>query len=243
MIQICRKDKEGVYRATRTGKIDAAEMSSHNLVDDIILAMEKHGVLDFLPLALEDKHGDNRHIPFHTLLCLGVAAKLKLKTSLTNLPFAVTGAELLAELGWNIRDNEWDVNEGFFWESVMRKFLAKHSSEEWVPFYNHYVQDHLMEHSKIQPSIHILDCTKIPVNLDNDHYEESSVVTIGGDTNLASSGGYWMIPESWRKPYWAHLKHIIWNCVVKCCTRLPVSMKVIFWLMAGDSCHGKWRII
>ncbi len=182
MIQICCKDKERVYRAIRTGKIDAAELSFPNLIDDIILTMKKHGFLDSLPLALEDKRGDNRHIPFHILLCLGVAAKLKLKTSLTDVPFAVTEAELLAELGWNIWDNERDVNEGLFSESVMRKLLAKYSSEEWVSFYNHYVQNHLMEHSKIQPSIHILDCTKIPVNLDNDHYEESSVVTIEGET-------------------------------------------------------------
>ncbi len=182
MIQICRKDKERVYRAIRTGKIDAAEMSFPNLIDDIILTMKKHGFLDSLPLALEDKRGDNRHIPFHILLCLGVAAKLKLKTSLTDVPFAVTEAELLAELGWNIWDNERDVNEGLFSESVTRKLLAKYSSEEWVSFYNHYIQNHLMEHSKIQPSIHILDCTKIPVNLDNDHYEESSVVTIDGET-------------------------------------------------------------
>ena len=36
------------------------------------------------------------------------------KTSLTDVPFAVTEAELLAELGWNLWDNGRDVNEGFF---------------------------------------------------------------------------------------------------------------------------------
>lgn len=36
---------------------------------------------------------------FDILLCLAVAAKLKCKTSLTDVPFAVTEAELLAELG------------------------------------------------------------------------------------------------------------------------------------------------
>ena len=100
----------------------------------------------------------------------------------TNVPFAVTEAELLAELGWNIWDNERDVNDGLFSESVMRKLLAKYKSEEWVSFYNSYVQEHLMKELDIQPCVHILDCTKVLVNLDNDNYENSSVVKIDGET-------------------------------------------------------------
>ncbi len=100
MIQICRKDKEKVYEAIRTGKVDAAEMSFPNLIDDIILIMKKHGLTDLLAQALSDKRRDNSHIPFAILLRLAVAAKLKCKTSLTDVPFAVTEAQLLAELGW-----------------------------------------------------------------------------------------------------------------------------------------------
>ena len=44
MIQICRKDKEKVFEEIRTGKIDAAEMSFPNLIDDIILTMKKGGL-------------------------------------------------------------------------------------------------------------------------------------------------------------------------------------------------------
>lgn len=182
MIQICRKDKEKVYEAIRTGKIDAAEMSFPNLVDDILLTMKKKGLTDLLSCALPDKRRDNRHIPFDILLCLAVAAKLKCKTSLTDVPFAVTEAELLAELGWNIWDSERDVNEGLFSESVMRKLLAKYSGGEWVAFYNNYVQEHLEKKLGIQPCIHILDCTKILVNLDNENYENSSVARIEGET-------------------------------------------------------------
>ena len=71
MIQICRKDKEKVYEAIRTGKIDAAEMSFPNLIDDIFLTMKKRGLTDLLSQALPDKRMDNSHIPF-------VKRKLKL---------------------------------------------------------------------------------------------------------------------------------------------------------------------
>ena len=182
MLHLCRKDKEKVFGAIRSGKIDAVEISFPNLIDDIILTMKKRSLIDLLPKALPDKRRDNQHIPFGILLCLAVAAKLKRKTSLTDVPFAVTEAELLAELGWNLWDKERDINDGLFSESVMRKLLAKYSSEEWVSFYNHYTQDHLLKRSDIQPSIHILDCTKILVNLDNENYENSSVVKIKGKT-------------------------------------------------------------
>ncbi len=109
MIQICRKDKEKVYEAIRTEKVDASEMSFPNLIDDIILIMKKHGLTDLLAQELTDIRRDNSHIPFHILLCLAVAAKLKYKTSLTDVPFAVTEAELLAESGWNIWDHERDI--------------------------------------------------------------------------------------------------------------------------------------
>ncbi len=182
MIQLCRKDKEKVYQAIRFGNIDATDMALPNLIDDIILSMKKHGLLEMLPSALPDKRRDNHHIPFEILLCLAVTAKLKIKTSLTNVPFTVSDAELLAELGWNVWDNERNLNEGLFSESVMRKLLSKYSSEEWICFYNSYVQKHLMPKLDIKPNIHILDCTKIPVNLQNENYENSSVVKIDGET-------------------------------------------------------------
>ena len=121
--------------------------------------VKKRGLTDLLAQTLPDKRRDNSHIPFDILLCLAVAAKLKCRTSLTDVPFAVTEAELLAELGWNIWDNERDVNDGLFSESVMRKLLAKYKSEEWGSFYNSYVQEHLVKELDIQPCVHILDCT------------------------------------------------------------------------------------
>lgn len=41
MLQLCR-----IYDAVRAGKIDAADMALPNLIDDIILSMKKHGLLE-----------------------------------------------------------------------------------------------------------------------------------------------------------------------------------------------------
>lgn len=64
----------------------------------------------------------------------------------------------------------------------MRKLLAKYSNGVWAAFYNSYVQEHLAPKPNIRPCIHILDCTKLLVNLDNDQYDNSSVAKIDGET-------------------------------------------------------------
>ena len=181
MIQICRKEKERVYQAICSGHIDAAELSFPNLIDEIILTMKQHHLLSFLTKALVDKRKENKHIPLDILLTFGITAKLKQKTSLTDVPFAISDAELLAELGWNLWDNERSLSKGLFSESVMRKFLAKYSSEELVEFYNQYVQHYVMKTMDIQPTIHILDCTKIPVNVTNENFEHSSLAKLDGE--------------------------------------------------------------
>ncbi len=50
-------------------------------------------------------------------------------------------------------------------------------------FINSYVKEHLMKKLDIQPCVHILDCTKILVNLDNDNYENASAVKIDGGSH------------------------------------------------------------
>ena len=105
MIQISKKDKEKVLEAIHSGKIDTAELALPALADSIVLAMKHHGFLEPLNDVFEDKRSDSLHIPPpDILLTPAVTAKLKQETSLTDIPFAVTDAGLLAELGWNAWD-------------------------------------------------------------------------------------------------------------------------------------------
>lgn len=182
MMQLCQKDKERVLNAIKSGHIDAAELSLPNLIDTIVLTMKQKNLLAPLAECLEDKRSDNKKIPFEILLTLAITAKLKLKTSLTDVPFAVNDAELLSELGWNIWDTERDLENGLFSENVMRRLLTKYDSDELIAFYNGYVQKKLLPVLGFQPIIHILDCTKIPVNLSNENYEKAGIVQIEGET-------------------------------------------------------------
>lgn len=184
MLQLSKNDKNKALEAIKAGKIDAADVSFPNLIDTIILKMKNMGLISKLAESFKDKRKQNKHIPFNILIALAITAKMKLKTSLTDVAFAVTDGELLSELGWNMWDTDRNFEEGFFAEGVMRNMINKYDSKEtneFIDSYNNYVQNVVMPSLNISPSIHILDCTKIKVNLDNANYEKSEVIKVDGE--------------------------------------------------------------
>ena len=177
MIQISTKDKERVLEAIRKGTIDAADVSFPNLIDAIILKMKQEGILELLGKAFSDKRSDNKNIPFHLIVTLAITAKMKIKTSLTDVPFAISNAETLSEIGWNIWDNERSLEEGLMSEGAIRNLVKKYTVEELIQAYNVYVQEHVFPRMDIMPDIHILDCTELEVELNNSNYEGSEVIS------------------------------------------------------------------
>ncbi|WP_164917173.1 transposase [Clostridium sp. JN-9] len=180
MLQLSKNDKDKVLEAIKEGRIDAADVSFPNLIDTIVLKMKNIGLIDKLAESFKDKRKQNKHIPFHILIALAITAKMKLKTSLTDVAFAVTDGELLSELGWNMWDTNKNLEEGLFAEGIMRNLIQKYDAEEFIESYNNYVQNVVMPSLNIAPSIHILDCTKIHVNLDNVNYENSETIKDDG---------------------------------------------------------------
>ena len=64
--------------------------------------MRNEDLVEKLEYIFMDKRDTNTHIPPYIILILSIATKMKLKTSLTDVLFAVTDEELLSVLGWNI---------------------------------------------------------------------------------------------------------------------------------------------
>lgn len=99
VIQLSKNDKKKVFQAIKKGKIDSVDISLPNLIGSLLLAMHKKGITQSLTLTIPDKKTDNLHILLDMLLTLAVAAKLKQKTSLTDIPCAVLDSDLLSALG------------------------------------------------------------------------------------------------------------------------------------------------
>jgi len=178
-------NKAIVLEAIRKGEIDAADLAFPNLIDDIILKMKSLGLTAQLADILGDKRKDNAVIPFEMMLILLITAKMKIKTSLTDVPFAINDAATLSEIGWNIWDNERGLEEGLMTEGAVRHFIGKYEADDLVNAYNRYIRDCVSTTMGVSPDIHILDCTKLEVELSNDRYQQSDVVK---DGNTVSRG-------------------------------------------------------
>ena len=172
MLTVCKNNRKMIEKYINNKQLDAIVTSSSDFVDEIILAMIHDGIIDCLHHSLSDKRRHNSYVPFKLVMALAIAAKMKVRSSLTDIPYAITDHRVLAELGYNIVNHNGD---GLFTEGTIRHLLGKYTAEEWINYYNNIVQKNIFHKKEITPNIHILDCTKISVNFDNANYENSSV--------------------------------------------------------------------
>lgn len=172
MLKICKQDKSKVMEQIKHKVLDGIKASNSNLIDDIILSMCHEGILNDLEEGFIDKRKRNSIIPFKFIMALAIASKMKVKTSLTDIPYAITDCRALAEIGYNAMNT--DEFDGWFDEGTIRHLLGKYDSTELFDYYNRVIQNHIFKTMEIETNIHILDCTKIEVNYTNDNYEDAS---------------------------------------------------------------------
>lgn len=172
MLTICKNNRIMIEKYIKNKRLDAIVPSSSDFIDEIILAMIQDGIVDCLSTAIPNRRRHNAFIPFKLVIALAVAAKMKVRSSLTDIPYAITDHRVLAELGYNFVDHNGD---GLFNEGTIRYLVGKYTSDEWINYYNDTVRKNIFSKKRIEPTIHILDCTKISVNYDNENYENSSI--------------------------------------------------------------------
>ncbi|MFW5981194.1 MAG: transposase [bacterium] len=180
MLKACKINKQEVIKAIEEGDIDNGDIAFSNFIDDIITKMNQMGLTNLFDNVFIDKRDENSTIPLNIIFTLSAAAKMKIMTSLTDIPFAIMDSDTLAELGWNFYDTDYDLETGLISNGAIRGLLEHYIAQEFVDFYNNYTK-HSLENLDHIPSIHILDCTKIDVNVDNENYENSTVIKDDGE--------------------------------------------------------------
>ena len=175
MIRLCKHNQENVLEQIRQGKLDAVALSTSNLIDEIILEMNKTKVFNCLKDNIPDLRADNTTIPYELVWASAVAAKMKVQTSLSDVPFAIKDHRTLAKLGYTLIDTDGDLKNGLMREGSLRFLLGKYNPSAFIDGYNNSVQKGIMPLLDIAPNIHILDCTELEVNFKNPRYEGSSI--------------------------------------------------------------------
>lgn len=175
MLRSCNENKMSVLEQVRNGQLDAIELSTSNLVDDIILTMHTNNILDYLNQGIKDKRNHNTTIPYQVIWASAIAAKMKVHSSLTDIPFAINDHRVLAELGYSLYDSDGNIGASLMNEGSLRFLIGKYKTEDFICGYNNTVQKHIMPGLNIESNIHILDCTDLEVNFDNRNYEGAGV--------------------------------------------------------------------
>lgn len=91
MIKLCKYNQHNVIEKIKAGKLDAVALSSSNLIDDIILEMNDSDIFKCLKDNIPDKRAQNTTIPYELIWASAIAAKMKVQTSLTDIPCGNTG--------------------------------------------------------------------------------------------------------------------------------------------------------
>lgn len=184
MIKICKYNQNNVLEKVRNGQLDTIALSTSNLIDDIILKMNDINVFECLKENIQDKRAHNTTIPYELIWASAIAAKMKVQTSLTDIPFAINNHKTLAELGYTIIDTEGNLKNGLMQESSLRFLLNKYNRQMFVDGYNNTVQKGILPMLCIEANIHILDCTDLEVNYSNTNYEDSGIAHNKKDNSL-----------------------------------------------------------
>ena len=175
MIRICKYNQSSVIEKIRKGKLDAVALSTSSLVDNIILEMNNSKIFDCLKNNIPDYRAHNTTIPYELIWASAIAAKMKVQTSLTDIPFALNDHRTLAKLGYTIIDTDGNLKTGLMQESSLRFLLGKYDAQLFLNGYNNTVQNGILPLLDIVPNIHILDCTDLEVNFSNTNYESSGI--------------------------------------------------------------------
>lgn len=175
MIRLCKHNQDNVIAKVREGQLDAVALSTSGLIDDIILAMNDSKIFNCLKDNIPDLRAHNTTIPYELIWASAIAAKMKVQTSLTDVPFAINDHRTLAKLGYTLLDPDGNLKAGLMQEGTLRFLLGKYDRNLFIKGYNDTVQKGIMPLLDISPDIHILDCTELEVNMDNPNYEESTV--------------------------------------------------------------------
>ena len=184
MIRLCKHNQDNVLRKIREGQLDAIALSTSNLIDDIVLNMNDNKILNCLKDNIPDLRAHNTTVPYELIWASSIAAKMKVQTSLTDIPFAINNHRTLAKLGYTLIDTDNNLKNGLMQEGTLRFLLNKYNPSLFIDGYNNSVQKGILPLLEITPNIHILDCTDLEVNYSNSNYENSGVTHSKRDDSL-----------------------------------------------------------
>jgi len=184
-LQILRQNPKRVLESFKQGSIERMELSVEQITDEFMIYGIRGGLIDELSDSFPDPRKECE-ITTKQILSASIAGHFQDMYALSQSPYALHSPILLAELGLNVKvlcEGEGISRRGTqenipFTGDVIRKLLYGIADPfiliEW---YNSIAGTAYLRQARYKPCIHILDCTKLEVVLENENYEGSGIVS------------------------------------------------------------------
>lgn len=177
-------NKERIIEEINENKLENIFNIIPNLSDKVLDYNEKnYNIVEMIKDTFEDQRVYNSEIPTALFLLSGIQSRMKQQFSISELPLALTSKEITNKMNLNI---VYEEKEGLLKESNIRAWLSKYKEEKlefnnyFIKYFNKLTRKYL-EKANINSNIHILDCSILDVNYNNENYEGSTTTVKGGE--------------------------------------------------------------
>lgn len=182
-LQILKQNPSKVLESLKLGIVDSIELAVDQITDEFMICGLRGGLIDKLSKSFPDPRREEE-ITTKVILTASMAGHFQDMYAISQSPYALHSPTLLAELGLNVKvlsagegiSRRGTKEEAPFSGDVIRKMLYEIAPGELVEWYNKDVGKAYLSLIDYRPTLHILDCTDLEVNLENENYEGSGIV-------------------------------------------------------------------
>ena len=182
-IQILRQHPNKVLESLKRGEIERMELAVEQITDEFMVYGLRGGLIDALSKSFPDPRKECE-ITVKQILSASMAGQFQDMYAMSQSPYALHSPTLLAELGLNAKvlcegegiSRRGTGDETPFSGDVIRKMLNDIEPYALVSWYNQFVGKAYLSQINYVPRFHVLDCTDLEVNFQNEKYEGSGIV-------------------------------------------------------------------
>jgi histone H3/H4 len=173
-IKVLKLDKEQLEKNVDE-MIEAVAEVTYSPADYILEEVEKnYSIVNHITESFRDVSDYNTTYPYSLFIMAGLASRMKRLVATSSMPFAFTNGSTINKIGYNLLKKRMDGT--YFSNGAFRDYLFNTDETKMQQGFKEF-NFSILNNNEIKPVIHILDATKVPVNLFNGNYENASTIT------------------------------------------------------------------
>lgn len=180
-IKILKLDKNTLEKNIDE-QIDKINVVTYTTADYILEENEKkYSIIDNITKSFKDLNEYKTTYPYELFIMAGLTSRLKRLVATSSMPFSFTNISAIQKIGYNFLKTR--VDGTYFSSGAFRDYLLDTKQDRLQKCFNDY-SFNILESNNIRPIVHILDATKVKVNMYNSNYEEATCITDNDGTKI-----------------------------------------------------------